>query len=397
MPRRKRGHKWSRRGKKSRAEAVPWEKAVEEIYSSVGSSSALSSNPRLLKLELAKRFRIRNVSVEKISEWLSGQFSHQIHRRAEIKFKRNPVIAPDIDYQWQADLLFLDELGRFNRGFKIALVVVDVVSRFGWAELMKNKTGAATAQAFENILKRAAPRKPLKLQTDNGKEFLNKDFQAVMKKNDITFFTTYSDTKASIAERLIQTVKKLVYKYLNHANTKQYYDVFQQIMDTYNNTPHSSIKMPPANVTKENVGEVLTNLYGFMWETDALGLKQTPKFDVNDYVRVSKVKSYTFRKSYKGNWTPEIFIIDSIKNTFPRVTYGIRDLQGNPIMSSYYENELQKIPKTRLRDQYWEIEKILKIKSEPGGKKKYFVKWVGHDDSHNSWVSADKFKRTPSK
>ena len=46
---------------------------------------------------------------------------------------------------------------------------------------------------------------------------------------------------------------------------------------------------------------------------------------------------------------------------------------------------------------YWEIEKVLKIKNEPKGKKKYFVKWVGHDDSHNSWVSADKFKRAPSK
>ncbi|MEO5351554.1 MAG: DDE-type integrase/transposase/recombinase, partial [Magnetococcus sp. YQC-3] len=182
---------------------------------------ALSSNPRLLKRELAKRFKIRNVSVEKISDWLSGQFSHQIHRRAEIKFKRNPVISPDLDYQWQADLLFLDdELGRFNKGYKVGLVVVDVVSRFGWVELMKNKTGTSTTEAFEKILARASPRKPVKLQTDNGKEFLNKNFQDLMKKNGITFFTTYSDTKASIAERLIQTIKKMVYKYLNNSNTK---------------------------------------------------------------------------------------------------------------------------------------------------------------------------------
>lgn len=390
MPKRRKGNKWSKQKPKK---SISWENALKSIYTSVGQSSAFSSSPKVLQRELIKRFKISNISIEQITNWLNQQYSHSLHKKAEIHFKRNPIIAPDIDHQWQGDLLFLDDLKHFNKGFKMALIVIDVVSRFMWGELMKNKSAASTTEAFDRILKRAHPRKPVKLQTDKGTEFLNKSFQTYLKDHDIIFFTTYSDTKAAIAERSIQTLKKLLYKYMDEMNTKEYYSVFQQVIDTYNSTVHSAIKMPPADVSKDNVGTVLTNLYGFLWEVDLLKSRR-PQLNINDYVRVSKIHSNLFRKSYKGNWTNEIFQILSIKNTLPQITYGIKDLKGNEIMGSYYENELQKIPNAQSNQHFWEIEKILKIKTLPDKTKKYFVKWVGHDDSHNSWISADKMKQT---
>lgn len=391
MPKRRRkgATKWSRIKKKT--QKLSWQDALKIIYTSIGKADALSSSPSRLQKQLLARFNISNVSRDQIANWLNQQFSHTIHKKAQTHFKRNPILAPDMDYQWQADLLFLDDLARFNDNHKIILVAIDVVSRFMWVEVMKNKTGASTTAAFESILKRAKPRKPQKLQTDKGTEFLNSTFQAMLHGNNIEFFTTYSDTKAAIAERSIQTLKVLIYKYLKEINSNRYIDRIQDIVSTYNSSFHSSIKCAPSEVSPDNVNDVLNNLYGFLWEADTLN-NPKPRFKIGDYVRVSKIHSHIFRKGYKGNWTDEIFQIISIKDTVPRVTYGLKDLKGNIIMGSYYENEIQKLPPESLHHQYWNVEKILQTKTV-AGKKMFLVKWEGHDSTHNSWISSDQFKQ----
>jgi hypothetical protein len=109
------------------------------------------------------RYDIKNVSSKQIEGWLAGKYSQSVHKNIRIHFTHNPIIAPDIDYQWQGDLLFLSKLAHFNKGYKVGLVIIDVVSRFAWGELMKNKSGPSTFQAFQSILSRAYPRAPVKL------------------------------------------------------------------------------------------------------------------------------------------------------------------------------------------------------------------------------------------
>lgn len=392
VSRKRRGHRWTKVKKKTKIsdDQVNWKFYLNSIYTSIGRAGALSSSPSRLLRELKQRYNIK-IPLMKVKQWLTGKVSHSLHKNLKIKFKRNPTISPDIDYQWQGDLMFLNELSRFNKGYKIALVMIDIVSRYAWGVLLKTKSGPATTEAFKQLLQNAFPRQPLKLQTDKGTEFLNSHFQSLLKKQNIGFFTTYSDTKAAVAERFIQTLKKLIYKFLAENNTNVYYDKFQDLIQTYNATYHSSIKFAPKDVSKTNQGEVMQNLYGFLWETDTLGKKQN-KFKINDFVRISKIHSNLFRKSYKGNWTDEIFKIAEIKNEYGEVTYGIKDLTEKEIMGSFYENELQLIPETSLDDQYWVIEKVIKTNQSKTGKKQFYVKWEGFDESHNSWVSAEKLK-----
>ena len=63
-----------------------------------------------------------------------------------------------------------------------------------------------------------------------------------------------------------------------------------------------------------------------------------------------------------------------IKNTVPW-TYVISDLNGEEIIGSFYEKELQKTNQKEFR-----IEKIL----EKGNK--LYVKWKGYNSSFNSWI-----------
>ena len=75
------------------------------------------------------------------------------------------------------------------------------------------------------------------------------------------------------------------------------------------------------------------------------------------------------------NWSEEIFIIKRIKNTVPW-TYVINDLNGEEIIGTSYENELQKTDQKE-----FSIEKVLKKKGD-----KLYVKWKDYDNSFNSWI-----------
>ena len=98
------------------------------------------------------------------------------------------------------------------------------------------------------------------------------------------------------------------------------------------------------------------------------------KFKVGDCVRISKYKN-VFANGYVPNWSEEVFVVNKIKNTVPW-TYEINDLNGEKIIGSFYEKELQKTDQEESR-----IEKVIKRKGD-----KIYVKWKGYDNSFNSWV-----------
>ena len=102
--------------------------------------------------------------------------------------------------------------------------------------------------------------------------------------------------------------------------------------------------------------------------------KKDPKFKVGDHVRTSKYKNI-FAKGYTPNWSEEVFAINKDKNTVPW-TYVINYLNGEKIIKSFYEKELQKTSQKEFR-----IEEVLKRK---GGK--LYVKWKGYDNRFNSWI-----------
>ena len=61
-------------------------------------------------------------------------------------------------------------------------------------------------------------------------------------------------------------------------------------------------------------------------------------FKVNDRVRITKYKNI-FNEGYTKNWSREIFIINCLLKTNPW-TYKVKDLNGEKIIESFYENEL---------------------------------------------------------
>ena len=123
-----------------------------------------------------------------------------------------------------------------------------------------------------------------------------------------------------------------------------YIDKLDDVVDEYNNTYHTTIKMKPADVkdnTYINADKEINN--------------KDPKFNVGDRVRISEYK-HIFAKGYIPNWSEEVFVIKNVKNTVP-CTYVINDLNGEEIIGTFYEKELQKTNQEEFR-----IEKVIKRK-----------------------------------
>ena len=124
---------------------------------------------------------------KEIRNWAENNLSYSLHKPSRRTFKSNKVYAPKIDSLWEADLAFVQDVAKENDGVNYLLVVIDVLSKYVWVRPMTDETTRSLLEAFDSILSEG--RKPEKLRTDKGTEFLNKSFQQYLKKKDIKFYT----------------------------------------------------------------------------------------------------------------------------------------------------------------------------------------------------------------
>lgn len=311
-----------------------------------------------------------------VNEWLESQDAFTLHRSARKKFPRNKYFVTNMDDLWQADLADMSSLKQHNKNYKYLLTVVDVFSRHAWVEALLTKTGSEILKAFERILAKSK-RKPYKLQTDKGTEFLNKTFQSFLKKNDIGYYTTNNpDIKASLVERFNRTLKQRMWKFFTHHGSYRYVDHLQDLVYAYNHTKHRSINMSPASVNENNVLAVWQHLYG-----EKEGKWSKPLFSVGDHVRIIKEKG-KFEKGYVQNWSDEIFcVVQVIKHQRP--VYILEDLNNEKISGTFYNYELQKVRVNA--GSTFKIDKILETQGK-GRTSKVLVKWRGYPSSFNSWI-----------
>ena len=150
-----------------------------------------------------------------------------------------------------------------------------------------------------------------------------------MSDNDIIKYSTYNEGKSVVAERFIRTLKNKLYKHMTATGKNVYYDVLDGVVNKYNNTKHSIIKMKPIDFGDNNE-RVYIDEHN----------KKSARFNVGDRVRISKFKNI-FAKVYTPNSSSEIFIVDKINDTVP-YKYNLKDLNDEKILDSFYDRELQK-------------------------------------------------------
>ena len=320
--------------------------------------------------------KAQRLPVKRVRRALERDVAYTLHKHVRRTFPTTPVIVVGMD------LVDMQKLSKYNRGNKY-LTVVDALSKYAWVELVPDKSGPKMKKVWERLLKRASPRRPRQLQTDKGKEFYNKDVQALFRTKGIHHFSTSGDAKAGLVERFNRTLKGRMYRYFTAANTLKYIDIVQELEDGYNESYHRSIRMAPKDVTHANEKQVWHTLY-----EPHLRQQQTnrsPTFRVGDRVRISQARR-PFKKGYLPQRTEEVFEVTRVfPDSIGPTTYKLKELDGTLIEGKFYTEELQKVHVDD--DTVWRIEKVLKRRGD-----RLYVQWKGWPKKYNSWIHRDQVR-----
>ena len=206
---------------------------------------------------------------------------------------------------FQADLLFLEAYRHDNNRYAGILTVINVPSRFGYAVPFKSK--ADTTDAFEAVLAEAHHRGQdvKRLQTDNGSEFLNRSFQALLKKHNIEHTTgAPGDHRATgIIERFNGTLRNWIEQWLTVQKTNRWIDELPDIIKYYNERKHRTTGVPPAEMTREDEDDLRHQMY------DAT---QEARDQINSIQPGDKVRILLHKKAFgKGRlrWSDNVYTI----------------------------------------------------------------------------------------
>jgi len=157
----------------------------------------------------------------------------------------------------QADLIFFEELSRVNRGYKSILTVINVNSRYVYAEALKKKSD--TPDAMVRIIKDARERELIKvLWTDPGSEFTSKKFGDVISRENIDHRLTEPKKHAPLGriDRFHLTLRTILERWFLHTGKNNWIDSLPDIIETYNNRENRAIDAAPAKVKSEDVNRV---------------------------------------------------------------------------------------------------------------------------------------------
>ena len=184
--------------------------------------------------------------------------------------------------------------------------------------------------------------------------------QKFFKDNNVKIYHTNSHLKAVVIERFNRSLRELMMKEFVKNNNTIWYNILQKLIKIYNNRYHSTIKMKPIQVNKNNEKYIKEDIYTYNKTS------KNPKFKIGDLIRISLKRRNLFDKpSNNVRWSEELFKIHSI-NKSNVITYKIKDLNNEIIKGIFYEKELQK---TKNTSEVYVIEKIFRK-----NRNKYFVK-----------------------
>ncbi|XP_018370871.1 PREDICTED: uncharacterized protein LOC108766206 [Trachymyrmex cornetzi] len=327
-----------------------------------------------------------NFSRGEVVRWLKSQDAYMLHRSLRRKFPRLHYNVTNIDDMWEADLMELRNLKSYKDCYSYLLVIIDVLSKYVWVELLRDKTSNCAIKAFQHVLAKSEGRVLVYLQTNKGNEFVAQSMQKFLKENDICFRVTRNpDVKAAIVERFNRTLKERMWSYFTHKNTRRYIDVLQDIAHVYNHTRHASTRMQPAIVTRQNARIARENIVR-RWKNETLKKQvRKVKYRAGDLVHISRAKG-AFVKRYEAKWSEEIFQIYRVLDWRNPHVYELRDLAGEVIDGIFYEQELARVEKNVEEEQFI-VDRVMKSRGREANKQ-VLVSWRGYPSKFDSWIPA---------
>ena len=286
----------------------------------------------------------------------------------------------------QADTIFFTnkDLVEANNGYRYLFCTIDVFTKYAWVYPLKKNTCGNVIDCFKDILSKCETL-PERLHTDRGAELICKKFDDFLKEKGIHHYLAYSVRKCPVVERFNLTIQKLLYKLMAKNNTLEWVKYIDTAMKIYLNRVHRTIKMSPLDAEKKENQKLLRLRYYKRYRKVGKK-KKPPKYKVGDTVRIWKERG-SFHRGYMENFTKEHFKIVKVLKNLPVARYKLVDYNNEPIIGSFFENELIGYNP----DEFYESEVIKQRKTKKGGLE-YLVHYIGYPHSMDQWVKASDLK-----
>lgn len=305
--------------------------------------------------------------VKNINHFLSTQDGYTLTRRSRRLKVYNMTYVSRKRENIQMDVFFMSEFKKYNDNIQHILIGVDVFSRFMWVAPLKNTSAAEGIRGVTDIIQQIRG-KIENLTVDKGSEFISAKFRNVIKNHGIDLH--YTNSKASIAERSILTLKRYVYRYFAQTDNLRYIDKIKDFVGVYNDHFHRFIKMSPRQAEKRKNELKIMKVHAARKAT-LQAVKRKIRFNIGDKVRVSRTRTRMTR-GYDQTNNYEVFEVYKVNSKLPIPRFYIKEPETEEkIIGAFYQNELTLVNMSEFKVT------VLKERTRRGVKE-YFVKWKGY-------------------
>ena len=334
---------------------------MDQILNNIWTENNYPAKAKLLKLAKESNPAIKAKDVD---TFLDKQSSYQLLKESKnLSSHLGHIVAFKINEIWQIDIYDVSRFETSNKKFKYMFAVMDVFSRFAYIIPLKNKDIETTSKALEEVLSynKTAPNL---IMSDNDSSFLGSEFQKVLVKYSIHHDpNAVGDHNAlGIIDNFAKRIKRILTAQFLQTNKKNWIDIIQKIVRTYNVSSHSSL--------------------GGFTPTEVMN-NDNP--DLNQYILILNM----IKSQYNATVT-DLTIGDSVrikisgdfqKGTDPRYggkVHTVKELYGKNVIldndKKYVRSQLLKVPPDSVSDERPNI--IQKAKIEK--KVKTFLKSNDH-------------------
>ena len=295
---------------------------------------------------------LNSITYKDVKEFLERQESVQVKKNYRCF---NSYVAKHKLEEIQIDIADFTESAKVNNGFRYCFVAVDVFTKFCHAVPIKDKKRWESIRAMKEVLEKMGT--PKQIYRDNEGSWQTKEWKEFIRGTGIHDMVT--STHAPFAERMVQTIKHMVYDQKRGLEIPQqrWVEALPRILKKYNHHQvHSTIGMTPYEATKKN-NEIDTY---FNIRQNAQFNRKYPPLNVGDQVRKYDKISEIKKKGYYPTWSGEVFTVLSIVNEKGEKRYNIDDYklgtggtrvrQRGSVTRSYGRNELQLVKGRETKD-----------------------------------------------
>ena len=287
-----------------------------DIFTDISHPASYTHPEKVLRY-VRQQDGLARTSLSTVKRALSSLASYSRFKPLLTKYPRMTTRADDVDERWQIDLMNVVSFHpEQNDDYQYLLIIIDVFSRRLTVVPLYDKSSREASAATELVFMTSG-RIPKSITTDSGREFEGNHLKDLCRKYGVKqFYTIPNITHATVAERVIKTLRLKIGKYMLHNDTTRYIDVLENIVEGYNNASHSTIEITPneAASSPANRQLALFNLRKNLNESPRTpGKKKWKKSDIfpGDVMRVPMLPLRRFKKSHEPSFSDQAFVVDS--------------------------------------------------------------------------------------